>query len=172
MKFLSIIFGEGFFMIKIKFSDEDIRIFNHERYHHSHPFVRQKMEALWLKSNGMKHKEICHLANICPTTLRNYLLEYKEGGVSKIMVTNFYKPKSSLEDYRDILEAHFRENPPANSTIAMAEIEKLTGLQRSPERVRVFLKKIGMQCRKVGAIPAKADLEAQENFKKKSLNPA
>jgi transposase len=50
----------------------------------------------------------------------------------------------------------------------MAEIERLTGLKRNKERIRQFLKRIGMKCRKVGMVPAKADVEKQAEFKKKS----
>ena len=49
---------------------------------------------------------------------------------------------------------------------AMEKIEQLTGLRRSPDRVRVFLKSLGMECRKVGMVPAKADPQRQESFKK------
>ncbi len=53
----------------------------------------------------------------------------------------------------------------------MAKIEELTGLRRSENRVREFLNVIGMRCRKIGMIPAKADPEKQEAFKKNELEP-
>ena len=37
--------------------------------------------------------------------------------------------------------------------------------------MRLFLKGLGLSRYKVGTIPAKADIEAQETFKKKSYNP-
>ena len=49
---------------------------------------------------------------------------------------------------------------------AAAKIDALTGIVRKPTQVRQFLKALGMQPRKVGMIPAKADVEAQETFKK------
>jgi transposase len=64
------------------------------------------------------------------------------------------------------LEAYFREHPPATAKEAMAKLEELTGVRRSPDRVRVFLKRLGMDCRQVGMIPAKADGDQQEAFKK------
>jgi transposase len=156
---------------QVEFSDQNKADLNYERYNHPHPFVQQKMEALWLKSQGLAHGEICRLVAICSTTLTSYLLDYREGGVEGLKTLSFRRPRSVLEDHRDTLEAYFREHPPANATEAMAVIERLTGIKRSPERVRVFMKKMGMKCRKVGMIPAKADIEAQEDFKKKSLSP-
>ncbi len=53
----------------------------------------------------------------------------------------------------------------------MAKIEELTGIKRSENRVRVFLRHIGMAPRKVGMIPAKADPAKQERFIKEELEP-
>ena len=66
-----------------------------------------------------------------------------------------------------MLEADFREHPPATVAEAAARIQELTGIARKPTQVRQFMKALGMQPRKVGMIPAKADVEAQETFKKK-----
>jgi hypothetical protein len=48
----------------------------------------------------------------------------------------------------------------------MAKIEALTGLRRSENRVREFLKSMGMKCRKIGMVLAKADANEQDTFKK------
>ncbi len=53
-------------MIEINFTEEDIKALNYERYHHPHPHVQRKVEALWLKSQGIKHKDICRLTKISP----------------------------------------------------------------------------------------------------------
>ena len=157
-------------MIRIEFSEADKAALHYERFNHPHPFVQQKMEALWLKSQGLAHKEICRLTNVCSTTLTSYVREYEEGGIEALKTLPFRRPRSDLEDHRDTLEAYFRDHPPASAKEAMAAIERLTGLKRSPERVRVFLKRIGMKRRKAGMIPAKADIQAQEDFKKKNLS--
>ena len=157
-------------MIRIEFSDEDRAALGYERYKHPHPFVQRKMEALWLKSQGLSHKEIGRLTGICSTTLTTYVREYKEGGIEALKTLSFRKPQSDLDDHRDRLEAYFRKHPPASAVAAMAGIERLTGLKRSPGRVRAFLKRMGMKCRKAGMVPAKADIKAQEAFKKKSLS--
>ena len=159
-------------MIKIEFSDSDKAALSYERFNHPHPFVQRKMEALWLKSQGLPHKDICRLTDICSTTLTEYLREYREGGLEALKILAFRRPRSDLDDHRASLEAYFREHPPASVKEAMAKIEELTGIERSPDRVRAFLKRIGMKCRKVGMIPAKANVEAQEDFKKNSSSRA
>jgi transposase len=69
------------------------------------------------------------------------------------------------------LEAYFRKNPPKTLAQAAAKIEELTGIVRSREQVRVFLNSIGMSCRRVGVLPAKADPDKQEEFLKNELEP-
>lgn len=158
-------------LITIEFSDEDKAALNYERYNHPHPFVQRKIEALWLKSQGLAHKDICRLTDVCSTTLTSYVRDYQQGGIDALKTLSFRRPTSNLDDHRASLETYFREYPPASAKQAMATIETLTGVKRSPERVRVFLKRMGMKCRKAGMIPAKADPVVQEAFKKTSLNP-
>ncbi len=158
-------------MINIKFSPEDKKVLNYERYHHPHPRVQQKMEALWLKSQGLEHQEICRLASISKGTLCSYLKEYQQGGLEKLKEINFYKPESKLGQHTGTIEAYFREHPPATLKEAMAKIEELTGIKRSEPQVENYLKSIGMKCRKIGMLPAKADPEKQAEFKQEKLDP-
>jgi transposase len=111
------------------------------------------------------------LTDVCPTTLTSYLRQYRDGGIEALKTLSFRRPSSNLEPHGGTLEAYFREHPPASTKQAMAMIETLTGIKRSPERVRKFMKHMGMKCRKVGMIPSKADDEVQEKYKKEKLEP-
>ena len=153
-------------MIQLEFSEAEVKALNRERYHHPHPRVQRKMEALWLKSQGLKHKEIRRLTGISASTLTSYLRSYQRGGLEALKTLRFYQPQSELQAYRGTLEEYFRVHPPATAKEAMAVIEDLTGVKRSPDRVRAFLKSLGMSCRKVGMRPAKADPVCQATFKK------
>jgi transposase len=78
-----------------------------------------------------------------------------------------YFRESALEQYRDVIAKHFQENPPASAKEAAAEIYKLTKLQRGETQTKVFLHKMGLKPRKTAALPAKANIEARDEFKKK-----
>ena len=73
--------------------------------------------------------------------------------------------------YQGTVETYFEKHPPASVKEAVAKIEELTGIRRSENRVRGFLRSVGMKHRKVGMIPAKADTEKQEEFLKNELRP-
>jgi transposase len=155
-------------LIKLTFTAEDIDQLHYERFHHPHPRVQQKMEALYLKSQGCPHGKIGQLLRISKPTLLQYLRDYQAGGIAKLKELTFYRPQSELKQHQESLEAHFREHPPKTLAQAAAEIEELTGIVRSREQVRQFLQAMGMSCRRVGVLPAKADPDAQEEFLKKN----
>jgi transposase len=158
-------------MIRIDFSEQDINKLKQLRYDDPHPRVRKRMDVLWLKSQGLPHREICRLTGVSSNTLREYLRLFQSGGVEKLAEINFYAPTSELEQHRHQLEAYFRKHPPATINEAMAKIEELTGIKRSPGAVGRFLNSLGMRPRKVGAIPSKANPEEQENFRINKLEP-
>ena len=158
-------------MDQIEFTTAERKALHHWRFHHPHPRVQLKMEALYLKSQGSSPQDICRLCALSKTTFYRYLHAYRKGGMEKLKEVPFHRRHSELADYRAIIEADFRQRPPASVAEAAQRIEQLTGLKRGPTQVRQFLKSLGMKVRKVGQIPAKADVEAQESFKTEELEP-
>jgi transposase len=155
-------------IVKLECSESEVEALHHERFHHEHPRVRQKMEIVYLKSQGLPHAEIARLTRVCEHTVRKALEEYQEGGIEKLREVRFYRPQSELNAHAERLDAQFREHPPMTLAQAAAVIEELTGLRRSKPQVRVFLKARGLELRKVGMVPAKADPERQAAFQKTS----
>lgn len=158
-------------MLEIEFSTEEIESLHYERFHHPHPRVQVKMEAVYLKSRKLPHQEICRLTGISGNTLRSYLRDYKEGGIDRLKQLNFYQPQSQLMSHRESLEEHLKQHPPATIKQARAMIAEKTGIERSPTQIRRFLLKLGIKRRKVGMIPAKTDVEKQAEFLDQELKP-
>jgi transposase len=155
-------------MLKIAFTENEILALHYERFHHPHPRIRLKMEVLWLKSQGLSHKEIARLTCIGQTTLRCYIKEYISGGISRLKQLTFYRPSSKLLAHQEKIKLYFQEFPPTTIKEAAAKIEELTGIKRGQTQTRQFLTMMGMRCLKVGMVPGKADFEQQAEFKKKS----
>jgi transposase len=155
-------------MLKIIFTPDECQVIQHERFHHAHPRVRQKMEVLWLKSKGLPHAQIAELAQVSHKTMLTYFKEFQEGGIESVKQTRFYQPISDFTAYTEQIKEALAKKPPINTQEAKEIIEMTTGIRRSPTQVRKFLHKIGIKPRKVGSIPAKADIQKQEDFKKNS----
>jgi transposase len=154
-------------MIKIIFTEEDISALRYWRFRHPDPRVQVRMEALYLRSQGVANAEILRLCGISKASFHRYLKAYMAGGITQLKHIDHYRPHSELTNYRTTLEAYFHQHPPATVAEAAAKIAELTGIVRKPTQVRQYLRALGMKPMKVGMLPAKADVEAQEAFKKK-----
>src|SRR4028119_2515736 len=135
-------------MTPTDFTPEHIDALHYERFHHPHPRVQEKMEAVYLKSQGLLHKDICRLTRISENTLRSFLRQYQEGGIERLKRTDWAGTTSELDEHRETLEEFFRQDPPRSTAQAAAEIERITGVKRGPTQVRQFLKGLGLKFRK------------------------
>jgi transposase len=111
------------------------------------------------------------LTRVSENTLRSYLRQFQEGGVERLKRLDFAKPTSEMAEHREALEEHFRKNPPRSTGQAAADIERITGIRRGLTQVRKFLTGMGLRCRKLGMIPAKADADEQREFLGERLRP-
>jgi transposase len=128
-------------MIRISFTDDEVKQLRDGALTHPHKRVRLKMHCLLLKSQGLSHQEIGKITGICQDTLRTYFEQYIAGGIEGLKIVNFHQPVSELEEYRAMIEEDLDQNPPATLKEAADRIEKLTRIKRSPGRVSVFIKK-------------------------------
>jgi transposase len=128
-------------MTRLTFSAEDQQALHKERYEHPHPRVQQRMEVLWLISQGVIYSQAARLAGVSEATVDRYVAVYRQGGLEALREFNWCKPTSALLDHRDSLEESFRQHPPTTVAEACQRIKEETGLDRRPTQVRAFLKK-------------------------------
>ena len=159
-------------MIQLTFTEEQIEQLTYERFHHPHPRVQKKMEAVLLKAKGLKHKQIRDILGICGNTLRSYLGEFADGGIERLRRFDAGGSENALEEHTDVICDYLAEHPPHTIAEAAEKIEQLTGIRRGQTQVREFLKRVGFRRLKVGSLPAKADPDQQERFKKTNLSLA
>lgn len=129
-------------MRRFTFAPQDLDTIRHQRYHHPHPRVQQKMEVLWLKSQGLTHEDIARLAAISRRSVQRYLDEFAEGGLERICRLPWKGKANELAAHQASLEDYFLEHPPSSSREAQAVLEQQTGIRRSLTQVRIFLKKL------------------------------
>jgi transposase len=164
-------------MREITFSESDVQALAHERSHHPDPRVQRHMEILWLKHHRFSHEEIATLAACSRSTVQRALREYLRGGLDLLRQTSPRRPRSDLDNHRASLKEIFTLLPPHGVKQARHVIEEHTGIRRGLTQVRHFLHRLGLQPRKVAAIPIppKSTLEdhvkTQAEFLEKELEP-
>lgn len=141
-------------MRQFELSQEALAQIERDRFTPPHPLVQRRMEVLWLKAHGEKHGRIAELAGLSRATVQRLLDMYHAGGVESVRTFPWKVPSSALSPHRSQLETEFRERPPHTVAEACERIERLTGVRRSPTRVREFLRDtLGLRWRKVAAVP-------------------
>jgi transposase len=126
---------------QFEFSPEIVKEVNYQRYNHLVPLVQRCMDAIRLKAYGLLHKEIAEIIGIAENTLGDYFELYEQGGIEKLKELDYYQPESELKEQIVLLEAYFREHPPATIKQAQPAVEVITGVVRSETQIREFLKK-------------------------------
>jgi transposase len=128
-------------MIHLDFTPKTIEELLHEKRHHPHPRVRQKMEVLYYKSQGMSHEDISNHSKVRGrATLARYFRQYQEGGLDRLRELKFRKPESRLSFYRHEIAAAMAEKPSATINEARHRIAAITGIERSLTAVQRLLK--------------------------------
>jgi transposase len=156
-------------MLRANYTDEEKSLFQQLRYSYPDERIMRRFEILWLHACGKFAPEIAIIVQQDGDTVRKVIRNFQKGGLELVTTIDSNHPTSDLEKHRTSIIEEFTQRPPASAKEAAARIEKLTGIKRSEQRIRVFMKNIGMKFRKVAAIPAKADLDKQEDFKKTFL---
>jgi transposase len=150
-------------MVSVEFTEEDRQALSFERFHYPDPRVQQKMEVIWLVSQGLSRTEVARLAGVSQRTVRRYIRRYKKGGIEALKRSEYKGSQSELDQHVQSLKEYFEKNPPSTVKQAQAAIERLTGIRREETQVTEFLKRIGLRRRKVGTVPGKVDDAKKKN---------
>lgn len=162
-------------MIAVEFTQDIIEELRTERFNHPSPKVQLKMEALYLKSKGLKHFQICDICDITNATLASYLKIYAEKGIHGLRAINYKGKRNLLLEECNSIEEYFVKYPPRTLKEAKAKIYELIGVDRSLTQIFYFFRKIKLKRRKVKAVPGKALLpgkqQEQADFVAEELEP-
>ncbi len=151
-------------MRHFEFTEEELDLIKHERFHHPEPIVQKRMEVLWLKYHGETHERIAILAGVGRATVQRVLNLFWDGNLDHVRTVNWHKPTSALEAHRETIATAFRKQPPHTIGEACNRIEQLTGVRREETQVRHFLREqLGLRWRKVSAIPVPPKKSVEEH---------
>ena len=112
------------------------KIFKKERY-------AKVAICLILMAFGMKNKEIRGKTGMSYNVLRKYKLALESGEIQELFEFRGERNKSELAAHEGMILEAFRENPPKTLRDAQERIKKMTKIDRSLNRICVWLKKGG-----------------------------
>src|SRR6056297_227113 len=138
--------------IIIKLSEEETEKVQWLRYHAESARTRQWLEVLWLLHLSESVVEVMRIAGVSKRTVGRVRLRYSKEGLAGLLEDRHYRAVSELDQFEQIIRTAFEEKPPRTVAEAAQRIEELTGVRRSNEPVRLFMKRLGMSFRQVAAI--------------------
>lgn len=159
-------------MPRLNLSIEEIQQLRYERYTYGDIQIQKRLMVIYLLSTTDLNDSIiaqisgCH-RNIIPQWEEKCLYE----GLSSLYINHYHQPKSVLEEHSELILSHLDTHPVQSVNQAVAVIEELTGIKRSPTQIRQFLLRHDYKWRKMGQIPAKADAQNQKQWLENTLEP-
>ena len=101
----------------------------------------------------------------------NWIKAYKTKGFEALLNNNYGGKKSELENHAGSILESFQIQLPMTAAEAAERIRKMTGINRSEQQVRTFMKRHNLKFIKCGHIPAKADNDKQNDWVETELKP-
>lgn len=124
-----------------------------------------------LKTKGYSNTAIADILLVSRKTIVVWQGTLQDGGLEALSTLHYKGQPSKLNTYSEQLALDLDEAPVATLKEAQHRIEKITNLHRSLTQIRAFLQRLKIKRRKVGQIPSKANVQAQERFKVEKLEP-
>lgn len=133
--------------------------------------IFQRLLFVMLKVKGYSHDMIADILSVSITTTFNWQHIFREAGLEALTTLHYKGQSSALNAYGTQLAFELNNDPVGSLKEAQDRIEKATGFKRSITQIRAFLQRYKLKRRKVGQIPNKANLEAQDRFQNEQLEP-
>jgi transposase len=134
--------------------------------------IQKRLFCVYLKAvSCYSNQAIGLIAGLHPNSVSHWLKVYQMQGYQGLLVNNYGTNKSDLQEHsRSILDC-FSKKPPHSAAEASQRIGEITGIVRSPQQIRTFMKRHGLKFIKCGHIPAKVDNEEQHRWVQTQLEP-
>lgn len=146
-------------------SEEEIKLLEQKHRHCKEKRQADRIKTILSLNMGYEYKEIAKLLLLDDSTLRNYYVEFAEGGMEKLLSDDYTGGTSRLScEQLQQLDKHLQENTYSSSKDIKAYIEKTFGVSYTCEGVKKILKRLNFTYKKPKHIPGKADREKQQAF--------
>lgn len=133
-------------------ADEQSQVLE-DRDNHPHRRIRERMWVLWLLHCGQTRENAAQICDVSRATVQRFVAAYRDGGLEGLRQWDVKGPVSEMASFRELLKAEFEKTPPCSVVQAGQRIFELTGVRRQPTQVRLFLKELGLEYRRMRAVP-------------------
>lgn len=157
----------------LNLSEAELEKLRYERYAYPCPLIQKRLFAVYLRAvTDYPYRQIGFICGLHENTVAHWVRIYEQHDYEALLVNHYGTNQSALEQHRQSLLCSFHQEPPRTASEAGERIREMTGVERSPQQVRCFMKRHGLKFLKCGHVPAKADNEKQHHWVEETLAPA
>jgi transposase len=138
---------------RVTLTDDERVVVHAERVTHPDAHVRRKMLVLWLLHCGLTRAKAGEVAGLGRATVQRYVAAYRDSGLDGLRRWGITGPVSALADHTEAIRQSLTQAPVRTVAEACDRIAALTGIERKPTQVRVFLAGLGFRWQRVRAVP-------------------
>jgi len=154
-------------------SEAEIEKLSYERYAYPQPMIQKRIFSVYLKAvSDFTNQRIGFITGLHYNLVAYWIKVYKEKGFEGLLTNNYGTNKSQMEQHAQNILVSFEQQPPLSAAEAAERIGEMSGIERSPQQIRAFMKRHGLKFLKCGHVPAKADNEKQRQWVETELKPA
>jgi len=134
--------------------------------------IQKRLHVVYLKNTiGGSDTAIGLICDLHFNGVSRWVKTYNLEGITSLYINNYGTNKSDLQAHSISTLENFKQFAPVSSNEAVSGIKDLTSITRCPTQVRKWMHKNGLKFRKMGHLPAKVNVEKQEQWLKGELNP-
>ena len=124
-----------------------------------------RIKTILLLHRGYRYEQIATILLMDDSTLRNYYLEYSEGGIERLLNDNYSGGIGRMSCQQiELLDKHLLSHTYNYSKEIVAYIEKEIGILYTTDGVKAILYRLGYVYKKTKHVPGKANGALQEQF--------
>lgn len=158
--------------LSLNVSEAEIEKLSYERYAYPQPMIQKRIFSVYLKAVfTFSNQDIGLITGLHANTVAHWISVYKQNGYEGLLSNNYGTNQSELESYAQSIFDSLGHQPARTAQEAVERIREMTGIERSCQQVRTFMKGHGLKFIKCGHIPAKADNEQQHQWMQNRLEP-
>ena len=124
-----------------------------------------RVKAIILLSSGWSPSQVAQVLLIDRSTVRRYYQDYKKGGVTRLLETNYTRQRGYLSlEQEQALDTYLQEYLHITAKSVIAYVEERWAIHYSESGMTDLLHRLGYVYKKPKLVPGKADAQAQEAF--------
>lgn len=139
--------------IRVQLTDTDAERVRDVRRSGATTLMREWADILWLLHLGERVPQVMRITGASRRTVERVRRRWSADGLDGLFQDRRYRPTSELDQHNAVIRAAFEAEPPRSVAEAAERIADLTGVRRSHEQVRLYLRRLGLSFRQIAAIP-------------------